>query len=57
MGKIREFVEQAIRVLKLAKKPTKKEYIQMVKITGLGFLLLGIIGYTFQLIAYLLTMR
>ena len=52
---IRDFINQSIRILKLARKPTKEEFIRMVKITGVGFLALGIIGYIFQLIEYLLT--
>ena len=51
---IGEFVQQAIRVLKLAKKPTWEEYKQMIKIVGIGFIILGVVGYIFQLIAYLL---
>jgi len=52
--RLKEFIDNAIRVLKLAKKPSPEEYRQMVKITGLGFLILGSIGYIFQLIVYLL---
>ena len=51
---LREFWQQAVRVLKLAKKPDMNEFKRMVKIVGLGFIILGIIGYVFQLIAYLL---
>ncbi len=53
---LRDFATQAVRVLKLAKKPTRQELSQMIKITGLGMILLGIMGYIFQLIVYLLTL-
>ncbi len=45
-------LQEYIRILKLAKKPTREEFLQMLKITGLGFIALGILGYIFQLIAY-----
>lgn len=53
----KEFWDNAVRVLKLAKKPTYKEFKQMAKITGLGFIILGAIGYIFNLIIYILTFR
>ena len=54
---VSSFINQSIRILKMAKKPTWKELKQMIKITGLGFVLLGVIGYFFQLIVYLLSLR
>ena len=55
IGKIRSFWENTVRILKLARKPTWDEFKRMVKITGVGFLALGVIGYIFQLIEYFLT--
>ncbi len=55
IGKFVSFWGNAVRILKLARKPTWDEFKRMVKITGVGFLALGIIGYIFQLIEYLLT--
>ena len=54
---LREFWNNAVRVLKLAKKPTWKEFKQMAKITGLGFIILGLVGYLFNLVVYLFTFR
>ena len=51
-----QLISEAVRVLKLAKKPNAQEFKQMVKITGLGFLVLGLIGYLFHLIIYVLRM-
>jgi protein transport protein SEC61 subunit gamma and related proteins len=34
------------RVLKMARKPTNDEYSKIVLITGLGILLIGLLGFT-----------
>ena len=47
-------LEEYIRILRLSKKPDRKEYIKMLKVTLLGILILGVLGYIIQLIAYLL---
>ncbi len=33
------------RILKLARKPTREEYIKVVEITGAGIVIIGIIGF------------
>ena len=38
------------RVLKMARKPTNEEYEKTSKITGLGILLVGAIGFTIYII-------
>lgn len=38
-------IERIRRVLLVSTKPDKDEYKQSVKITGLGFVLIGIIGF------------
>ena len=38
------------RVLKMARKPTNEEYGKTAKITGLGILLIGAIGFTIWII-------
>jgi protein transport protein SEC61 subunit gamma-like protein len=43
------------RVLRLARKPDMKEYQQVAKITGLGILLIGGIGFTLKLVSQLIT--
>lgn len=47
-------ISQALKVLRLAKKPTFQELKSSLRIAVAGFLILGIIGYLFQLIAYIL---
>lgn len=50
-----EFIDQAKRVWKLARKPTREEIIRTAKVTGVGIALLGLIGYVIHWIYYLLT--
>ena len=38
------------RVLKMARKPTEEEYSRTVKITGLGILAIGLVGFIIYMI-------
>ena len=42
---IKNFFEQSKRVITISKKPDWKEFSMMLKVTTIGILLLGIIGY------------
>jgi protein transport protein SEC61 subunit gamma and related proteins len=42
---IKKFFENAKRVFLVAKKPDKSEYFAMLKITGIGILILGLLGF------------
>jgi len=44
----RSWVSEYTRVLKLAKKPGRKEYSLTSKVTGIGIVLIGIIGYSIK---------
>jgi protein transport protein SEC61 subunit gamma-like protein len=48
------FVSNAVRVLKLTTKPKKEEFLAVAKITGLGIVVLGIIGYLAQTLKYVI---
>lgn len=50
MQKIKEFGKECIRVLKVTKKPTNEEFKTIVKVSGLGILLIGLIGFIIQVI-------
>ena len=52
---IRNTVERMRRVLLVANKPDKAEFKQSAKITGLGFLVIGIIGFVIFIIVQLIT--
>lgn len=47
---MRRFLSNCKRVLRIARKPDKSEYLQVAKITGLGILLVGFIGFLIMLI-------
>lgn len=50
---VKKFTEHAIRVLKLTKKPKKQEFLMVAKITGIGILIIGLIGYIMRTIGIL----
>jgi protein transport protein SEC61 subunit gamma-like protein len=41
------------RVLRVTKKPTAEEFKTVMKVSGLGILALGFIGFVLQMIRYL----
>ncbi|MFT4313237.1 MAG: protein translocase SEC61 complex subunit gamma [Candidatus Woesearchaeota archaeon] len=47
---LRKFWNQCKRVLKVTKKPNKKEYSMVAKVTGFGILVLGLVGFIVFLI-------
>lgn len=51
----REFLKNAMRVMTVITKPKTHEFKQIAKITGLGMLLIGIVGYVISYIAYILS--
>ena len=42
---LKSFFENSKRVFLVAKKPTGKEYWDLFKITGLGIIILGLLGF------------
>lgn len=52
--KIKRFARECLRVLKITKKPTKIEYKTIVKVSGLGILIIGLIGFVIQMVRQLL---
>ncbi|MDD3263797.1 MAG: protein translocase SEC61 complex subunit gamma [Candidatus Nanoarchaeia archaeon] len=54
-SKIGNFIKNAKRVLKLTRKPTKEEFTTTLKITALGVLAIGFIGFVIVGIKYLLS--
>lgn len=51
--KIKSFIREAIRVLKVTKKPDALEFKTIVKVSGLGILVIGLIGFIVQMIKLL----
>ena len=58
MGKLEQFklfVAECVRVLRVTKKPTKEEYKTIVKVTGIGIFVLGLIGFFAVMIKQFIT--
>lgn len=51
---VTDFIEQSKRVLNVTHKPQDVEFRQMVLITGLGLVLIGIIGFIISMAAHYL---
>lgn len=51
---MRRFLSNCKRVLRIARKPDKDEYLQVAKITGLGIALIGFIGFLILLVGVFL---
>ena len=47
--KIKSFIGECLRVLKVTKKPDAIEYKTVVKVSGLGILIIGLIGFVVQM--------
>ncbi len=49
-----DFIKQSKRVLKVARKPDREEYIDFAKVTAIGIAIIGAIGFVIVLIGQLL---
>ncbi|MDP2666562.1 MAG: protein translocase SEC61 complex subunit gamma [Candidatus Diapherotrites archaeon] len=49
-----DFLTGAQRVLTVSKKPDGNQYKSMARITALGILVLGIIGFAVELVSFLI---
>ena len=45
-----KFLKNSKRIIKIANKPSKKEYWLIFKICGIGIVILGVLSYVIQLI-------
>ena len=52
--KIKTFYKECVRVFKITKKPSKMEYTAIMKVSALGILLIGFIGFIVHVIDQLL---
>ncbi|MBW2964195.1 protein translocase SEC61 complex subunit gamma [Candidatus Woesearchaeota archaeon] len=53
-GRIKDYVSECRRVLKITKKPGNEEFKTIVKVSGLGMALIGLIGFLVVLVRDLL---
>ena len=54
IGMIKDFVKQSKRVLTITHKPRPMEYRQMALTTGIGMLLVGLIGFIISMTSFFL---
>ncbi|MFP4112037.1 MAG: protein translocase SEC61 complex subunit gamma [Candidatus Woesearchaeota archaeon] len=47
---LKQFIKESMRVLKITKKPTKEEYKTIVKVSGLGIIIIGMLGFLIQVL-------
>ena len=52
--KIKHLLSEYGRVLRVTKKPTTEEFKTISKVSGLGILAIGLIGFILQLIRYMI---
>ena len=55
LSKMKKFGKESLRVLKVTKKPDSVEFKTIVKVTGIGILVIGAIGFVIHLIVQLAT--
>ena len=53
-SKTKRKIKEYVRVLKVTKKPDMEEFKSTVKVTGLGIVIIGIIGFIIAIIAQLI---
>jgi protein transport protein SEC61 subunit gamma-like protein len=50
LTRLKSFAYECIRVFKVTKKPSGDEFKAVVKVSGIGILLIGLIGFLIQMI-------
>lgn len=43
--KLKEFISESKRVLRITKKPNREEFKVIVKVSGIGIVIIGLIGF------------
>ena len=49
-GKFKQFISKSKRVWMILKKPTKQEFESITKISAIGILVLGVLGFLISII-------
>ncbi len=57
LNRIKKFLLEMRRVLRVTKKPDRREYMSISKVSGIGILLIGLIGFILQMGRSLLFLR
>lgn len=48
---IGEELNGILRVIKIARRPTKEEFLKVIKLTGVGMIIIGLIGLVITVIS------
>lgn len=51
--KLKSFIGECLRVLRVTKKPDAIEFKTIVKVSGLGILIIGLVGFVIQMVKLL----
>lgn len=51
--RLKRFVRECARVLRVTKKPSSTEFKTIVKISGIGITIIGLLGFALHMIYYL----
>ena len=57
MDKLKNFINESIRVFKITKKPGSEEFKTIAKVTGIGVLIIGFIGFIIHVLSQLLKFK
>ena len=52
--RFRGFINESVRVLKVTRKPSKLEFQTIVKASGLGMIIIGLLGFVITMLKQLL---
>jgi len=52
--RFKSFINESIRVLRITRKPNKEEFKTIVKVSGLGMIVIGLIGFVITMLRQLL---
>ena len=55
LTKLKEFITECGRVLRVARKPSKQEFWTIAKVSGIGIMIIGLLGFLLHLIDALTT--
>jgi protein transport protein SEC61 subunit gamma and related proteins len=47
--RLKSFLHECIRVFKVTKKPSMEEFKVIVKVSGIGMLIIGLMGFVIQI--------
>ncbi len=52
--RLKNFINESIRVFKITKKPSAEEFKITIKVTAIGTLIIGFIGFLIHIVAQLI---